>query len=95
MVQCVRTILGIWQNSDEGSMKKLTMTMTAAALALATMSLTAGAQTQQPGVAGLNKQLKNATPITTPVACGGFTGPYGCGPGWTWSAYWHRCVRCY
>ena len=75
-------------------MKKLTLTLTAAALALGTMALTASAQTQQPGAASLHAQVQNFTPIIQQAACNGYTGAYGCGPGWIWSHRWHRCVRC-
>ncbi|MGA3310959.1 MAG: hypothetical protein ABSD08_20460 [Xanthobacteraceae bacterium] len=75
-------------------MRKLTLTLTAAALALGTMTLTASAQTQHPGVAGLHAQSQNFTPIIEKAACNGWTGSMGCGPGWIWSRYRGRCVRC-
>lgn len=74
-------------------MKKLTMTLAAAALMLGSMALTANAQTHQFG-AGLHAQIQNATPIVKQAACNGWTGSMGCGPGWIWSGYWHRCVPC-
>jgi hypothetical protein len=74
-------------------MKKLTMTLAAAALMLGSMALTASAQTHQLG-AGLHAQIQNATPIVTQAACNGWTGAMGCGPGWIWSGYYHRCVPC-
>lgn len=75
-------------------MRNLALTLTAATLALGMTALTASAQTQAPGAASLHAQLHNATPIVKDIACRGGTGAYGCGPGWTWSRYWHRCVRC-
>jgi hypothetical protein len=76
-------------------MRKLTMTLTAATLMLGMMAIAANAQTQHPGAAGLHAQSRNFTPIIQQVACNGWTGAYGCGPGWIWSHRWHRCVRCY
>ena len=76
-------------------MKKLALTLTAATFALGISALTASAQTQQPGAASLHAQLQNATPIVTKAACNGWTGAMGCGPGWIWSRYYHRCVRCW
>ncbi len=72
-------------------MRKLALTLTAAALALGTMVMTASAQTQQPGAAGLHAQAQNFTPLATDVACRGW-GPH-CRPGWTWTCgpYGHRC----
>ncbi len=74
-------------------MRKLTMTLTAAALVLGSMALTANAQTQQPGAAGLHAQIQNATPIVKQVACRGW-GPH-CGPGFTWTCgpYGHCWCR--
>jgi hypothetical protein len=75
-------------------MRKLALTLTAATLAVGMTALTAGAQTQAPGAASLHAQVHNFTPIIQKAACGGYTGGMGCGPGWVWSRYWHRCVRC-
>jgi hypothetical protein len=75
-------------------MKKLALTLTATALVLGTMAITANAQTQAPGAASLHAQVQNATPIIKKAACDGYTGVRGCGPGWTWSGYYRRCVRC-
>jgi hypothetical protein len=74
-------------------MIKSAITLSAAALVLGTMALSANAQTQAPGAAGLHAQLKNATPIIQKAACNGYTGVYGCGPGWNWNG--RRCVRCW
>jgi hypothetical protein len=77
-------------------MRKLTLTLTAAAFVLGTMAIAANAQSQLLGAKSLQKQIENATPIApiTPAACNGRTGVMGCGPGWIWSRYWHRCVPC-
>ena len=79
-------------------MRKLTLTLTAVALALGTMAMTANAQTQQPGAANLHAQSQNFTPIVKQAACNGYTGRFGCGPGWTrrCGPYGRcRCVPCY
>jgi hypothetical protein len=73
---------------------KRTMTLTAAVLAVAVIAIPASAQNQRLGAATIHATAKNYTPIIKQVACGGYTGGYGCGPGWTWSRRWHRCVRC-
>ena len=73
-------------------MRKLTITLTATVLAFGAMALTASAQTQAPGAASLNSQLKNATPWVHKAACNGATGGHGCGAGWVWNGA--RCVRC-
>lgn len=72
-------------------MRKLTMTFAAAALALGAMAIQAGAQTQQPGAAGLRAQVQNATPIVKQAACRGW-GPH-CGPGFVWAC--GRYGRCW
>ena len=75
-------------------MRKLTMTLAAAALMLGTMAIAANAQTQAPGAAGIEAQIKNYTPIEQ-AACRGFGRwcPPGfvrrCGPYRCW------CARCY
>lgn len=69
-------------------MPKLTMTVTAAALVLGVLAISAHAQTQVPGAAGLHAQLNNYTPITT-AACRGW-GPY-CPPGTTRRCGPYRC----
>jgi Spy/CpxP family protein refolding chaperone len=81
-------------------MRKLVLTLTAATLVLGMTALTASAQTQAPGAAGLHAQANNFTPMVQHTACGGF-GPF-CGPGWVrrcWRGpygYPHcRCVPCY
>jgi hypothetical protein len=81
-------------------MRKLALTLTAATLVLGMTVLTASAQTQAPGAAGLHAQANNFTPMVQHTACGGF-GPF-CGPGWVrrcWRGpygYPHcRCVPCY
>jgi len=79
-------------------MRRLTMTLAAASLVLGSMALTANAQTQGLGAAGVHAQLQNATPIVRQAACNGTTGAYGCGPGWVRACdgYGHcRCVHCY
>jgi hypothetical protein len=81
------------QTKGRFPMRRLTLILAAATLALGAMALEAGAQNHRLGSAGV-LTLKNATPIVKEVACGGYTGGYGCGPGWTWSRRWHRCVRC-
>lgn len=75
-------------------MRKLTLTLTAAALVLGTMAISANAQTQVPGAAGLQAQINNYTPITK-AACRGW-GPY-CPPGTTRRCGPYRCwcARCY
>jgi len=73
-------------------MRKLTLTLTATALVLGSLAFQADAQSQRSGAASIHA-LKNATPITTPAACRGFTGGCGCGPGWV-SACPNRCCRC-
>jgi len=73
---------------------KLATTLTAAALAVAVIAIPASAQNQRLGAGTLDTTAKNYTPIIKQVACGGYTGGHGCGPGWTWSWRWHRCVRC-
>ncbi len=83
-------------------MRKLALTLTAASFVLGMTALTASAQTQQRGATSLKTQLRNATPIVTPAACGG-PGPY-CDAGWV-RRCWRdphgrghiicRCVRCY
>ncbi len=75
-------------------MKKLTIPMAAVALVLASAAFTAHAQTQAPGAAILHAQIKNATPIQKEINCRGWTGRMGCGPGWVWSRWAHRCVPC-
>ena len=72
-------------------MRKLTLTLTAAALVLGAMTLQASAQSQRGAACIL--ALKNATPIVTLAACGGYTGPCGCARGWV-SACRDRCCRC-
>lgn len=72
-------------------MKKLALTLTAAAFALGTMAIMASAQT--PSAASFLSQLKNATPIVKEIACRGYTGGCGCGPGFV-SACRNRCCRC-
>jgi hypothetical protein len=73
---------------------KLAMTLTAV-LVLGTIALPANAQNQQRGAAVIrDTATQNATPIIQPIACGGYTGSRGCGPGWTWSDRYRRCVRC-
>jgi hypothetical protein len=76
-------------------MRRFTVTLAATALALGSMALTANAQTQAVGAAGVHAQLQNATPIVKQAACNGRTGSYGCGPGWVWNAYYRRCVHCW
>lgn len=80
-------------------MKKLALTLTAATLVLGMTALTAGAQTQSPGAAGL-AQANNFTPLVQKTACGA-PGPF-CGPGWVrrcwrgpFGALHCRCVPCY
>ena len=75
-------------------MRKLTLTLLTVAVALGMTALVATAQTQRLGAGALHAQGQNFTPITKQVACNGWTGAMGCGPGWIWSRYWHRCVRC-
>jgi hypothetical protein len=71
-------------------MRKLTLKLTAAALMLGATALTANAQTQTPGAAGLHAQIKNATPIEK-AACRGF-GSH-CPPGYVWACgYYGRCA---
>jgi hypothetical protein len=65
-------------------MKRLAMTLSVVTLALGTTVFTAGAQTQKLGAAALHAQSQNFTPLTQQIACGGYTGGYGCGPGWTY-----------
>jgi hypothetical protein len=76
-------------------MRKLTITLSTAALVLGAMVLSASAQTQGAGAAGV-QALKNATPIVTQAACRGF-GPY-CPPGMTRVCAPYRgcwCRPCY
>jgi hypothetical protein len=73
-------------------MIKSTVTLMATVLVLGATAVTAGAQTQSLGAAGLNTQLKNATPWIHQVSCRGTTGGHGCGAGWVWNGA--RCVRC-
>jgi hypothetical protein len=70
---------------------KLAMATTAAALLFVATALTANAQNQRLGSDGMHA-LKNATPIVHPIACRGWTGRHGCGPGWIWNG--RRCVPC-
>ncbi len=72
-------------------MRKLTLTVMAAALLLGGMVMSASAQNQAPGAAGLHAQIQNATPIHQ-AACNGWTGACGCAPG---SGHCCRCVRCW
>ena len=83
-----------YSDKIEGLMKKSTLIVTVVALALATMANVADAQTQAPGAANIHRQSQNFTPIIEKAACNGYTGSMGCGPGWIWSGYWHRCVPC-
>lgn len=82
-------------------MRKLTLTLTAAALVLGMTALSASAQTQAPGAAGLDAQAHNFTPMVKQAACNGRWGPW-CGPGWIrrcWRGPFGvvhcRCVPCY
>ena len=75
-------------------MRKLVIAMTSAVFVLGSMVITAQAQTQAQGAAGLHAQAQNATPIQK-AACGGW-GPYcppgtirRCGPYRCW------CAPCY
>ena len=52
-------------------MRRFTITLAATALALGSMALTANAQTQAVGAAGVHAQLQNATPIVKQAACNG------------------------
>jgi hypothetical protein len=70
-------------------MRKFTLTLTAAALVLGSLVISASAQSQQAGAASMHALTKNATPIVTQAACGGF-GPY-CGPGYTRVCGPYRC----
>ncbi len=74
-------------------MKNITLTLVAAAFAFTAMAVAADAQSQSYGAKQLKAQIKDAIPIDT-IACNGTTGGYGCGPGWIWSRYRHRCVPC-
>ena len=65
-------------------MKKLALTLTIGTFALGMTTLTASAQTQRLGAAALHAQAQSFTPIIQQAACGGYTGAYGCGPGWTY-----------
>ena len=60
-------------------MRKITMMLATAVFVLGSVSL-ASAQSQ--GASTLDGQMRNATPVTHPAACGG----YGrhCPPGRTW-----------
>jgi hypothetical protein len=73
---------------------KLAMTVTAAGFALVAIAIPSNAQNQRLGAGTIHTTTQNFTPIIKEVACGGYTGRRGCGPGWTWSYRWHRCVRC-
>jgi len=75
-------------------MRKPAMTLTAAVLVLATAAISARAQTQAGGAAGLHAQIQNYTAITK-AACGGW-GPY-CPPGTTRRCGPYRCwcARCW
>jgi hypothetical protein len=82
-------------------MRKLGLALSVATLALGMTALTATAQTQQPGAANLNAQVRNFTPMVKQAACNGLPGPY-CGPGWVrrcWRGPYGgvhcRCVPCY
>lgn len=82
-------------------MRKLALTVTAAALVMGMTALSASAQTQQLGAAGIHAQIHNFTPLVKQTACNGRWGPW-CGPGWIrrcWRGPWGvrhcRCVPCY
>ena len=76
-------------------MRSIALTLTATAIALGMSGLAASAQTQSIGANVMHAQTQNFTPITKQVACKtGWHDPSGCGPGWVWSAQFHRCVRC-
>jgi len=83
-----RFIRHIIINEEEGFMRKLTLTLTAAALMLGATAMTASAQTQAPGAAGIHAQIKAYTPIEK-AACRGW-GPY-CRPGFTRTCGPYRC----
>jgi hypothetical protein len=74
-------------NVVEDFMRNLT-TLMAAVLMLGMMAIAANAQTQAPGAAGIQAQIKNYTPIEK-AACGGW-GPY-CPPGTTRRCGPYRC----
>jgi hypothetical protein len=82
-----------YSNEAESLMRKLTMTLMAAAFALGAMALQANALNLNRGAICTYNSLKNATPIVTHVACNGWTGACGCGPGFI-SACRDRCCRC-
>jgi hypothetical protein len=67
----------------------------AAVVTAGSLAWTAHAQTMR-GMADMKAATQNFTPIQK-AACGGYTGAYGCGPGWTWR--WGRrgwaCYRCW
>ncbi|MFZ0610353.1 MAG: hypothetical protein WAM75_22040 [Xanthobacteraceae bacterium] len=69
-------------------MRKLTLTLTAAALMLGVTAIAASAQTQAPGAAGIQVQIKAYTPIEK-TACRGW-GPY-CRPGFVRTCGPYRC----
>jgi len=81
-------------------MKKLTIALAAGALVLGsvmTIPLLARAEIPAPGASSFHDALKNSSPIVHEIACAGYTGIYGCGPGWQWGhgkRGW-RCYRCY
>jgi hypothetical protein len=69
-------------------MRKLTLTLAAAALMLGATAMTASAQTQAPGAAGIQAQIKDYTPIEK-AACRGF-GRW-CPPGFVRACGPYRC----
>jgi hypothetical protein len=73
-------------------MQKLILVSIAAVLMLGTAAFEASAQNQQRG-AGAVDQLKNFSPFVRKVACEGYTGICGCGPGRV-DACWNRTRKC-
>jgi hypothetical protein len=74
-------------------MRNLAITLITTVFMLGAMALQASAQNVNRGAICPANALKNATPIVTEVACRGWTGRCGCGPGFI-SACRDRCCRC-
>ena len=73
-------------------LRRLAVVLSATVLVLATATFPVDAQSQQRGV-GIIHKLTNASPWVKKIACDGWTGICGCGPGRV-DACWERTRQC-